>query len=106
MKIKTIDIICLEWFDKVNGNSYFAATVTVNYGMKSEETYKIPFEYGYGDYYKYAAFDHLEKINVLKNVEHYSNGSREQIWQYCRRNNIILRTVKHENCLKRELKNL
>jgi hypothetical protein len=37
MKIKTIDITALEWFDKVNGNSYFSATVTLNFGMKDQK---------------------------------------------------------------------
>ena len=32
--IKTIDVNCKEWFDKLNGNSYFAGTISINYGLK------------------------------------------------------------------------
>ena len=31
-----------EWFDKVNGNTYYDATVTVN-----KDTIEIPYQYGY-----------------------------------------------------------
>ena len=34
-QIKTIDVNCLEWFDKINGNSYFAGEIIVNYGRKN-----------------------------------------------------------------------
>jgi len=37
MKIKTIDVNVKEWFDKVNGNSYFAGTVSLNFGMKTQK---------------------------------------------------------------------
>lgn len=40
-KIKTIDVTALEWFDKANGNSYFAGTVTINFGMKSQREYTM-----------------------------------------------------------------
>lgn len=51
MKIKTIDVNAKEWFDKVNGNSYFSAIITLNYGMKSDATIKLRFQYGYGSSY-------------------------------------------------------
>jgi len=37
--MKTIDINAKEWFDKINGNSYFAGTITLDFGMKTEETF-------------------------------------------------------------------
>ena len=43
-QIKTIDIDCKEWFDRINGNSYFAGTVTVNFQMEDEQTFNIPFQ--------------------------------------------------------------
>lgn len=104
-KISTIDISALEWFDKVNGNSYFAGTVTVNYGTPSAREYKMPFQYGYGDQYKHAAFDVLEENGEIKR-EAYANGSKTPIWQYCEDNNIVIRTTKHQNCKKSTLKNL
>ena len=104
MKIKTIDIIALEWFDKVNGNSYFAGTVTLNYGTESAKEFKMPFQYGYGDHYKDMAFQLLEEEKQIKDREHYENGSRESLRRYAERKKIIVRTTKHENCKKAELK--
>ncbi len=96
-KIKTIDINFNEWFDKVNGNSYCAGFVIVNFGMKSRRDYKCPFEGGYGDHYITIAANKLIEEKELKEKE------SVPLWRYCRENNIVLRTVKHENCLKREL---
>jgi hypothetical protein len=103
IKIKTIDITALEWFDKVNGNSYFAGSVTVNYGMPNAKTVNMVFQYGYGDHYKDMAFKELETAGIVKDREHANNGSAEALWKYCDRKKIILRTTKHENCKKREL---
>ena len=103
-KIKTIDINAKEWFDKVNGNSYFAGVIIINFGMKDCREYVIPYEYGYGDYYIDAAKELLQKqgeIDYQKN----ENGSSIALWQYCQDNKIILRYHKQENCLKRELMN-
>jgi len=96
-KIKTIDVDAREWFDKVNGNSYFSGTVTINYGMKGQREYKMPFQYGYGDHYQDVAF------NVITEHESVTNPDNWRLWRYCRENNIILRANKIENCKKREL---
>jgi hypothetical protein len=98
MKIKTIDINAKQWFDKMNGNFYFAGSVTVNYGMKGEKTWNMPYQYGYGDQYIQEAAELLEKEKVLS----FAIASR-QLWQYCADNKIILRTDKQDNCLKRDL---
>lgn len=98
-KIKTIDIEALEWFDKVNGNSYFSGIITVNYGMKTEIRYKMPFQYGYGDYYRHAALEALKKEGIIP--EKYG-----QLWQYCSENKVILRANIQKNCKQRELKNI
>lgn len=101
MKVKTIDITALEWFDKVNGNSYFAGTISVNYGMKNAKVLKMPFQYGYGDHYIDMAGKALSKAGIINGC-----GNTERIGSYCDRNKIILRTSKHENCKKSELNNL
>lgn len=101
MKIKTIDITALEWFDKVNGNSYFAGTVTVNYGLPDAKELKMPFRYGYGDHYKDMGFELLRKQGIVTDAE-----PMERLWKYCDRMKIILRYNKHENCKKRELTSL
>ena len=97
MKIKTIDVNAKEWFDKVNGNSYFSGNITINYGMKTEQEFKMPFQYGYGEQYTQEAKALLHKHNLI------NARDNQALWSYCSENNIILRTNKKENCLKREL---
>lgn len=104
--IQTIDITALEWFDKTNGNSYFAANITLNYGLKTEKSIKIPFQYGYGDQFKYEAFKELEKQKLLHGVRMYDNGSNEGLHNFCQRNKITVSTSKKENCKKSDLKNI
>lgn len=48
---KSLFIEGREWFDKVNGNSYFSARVWVD----GEIVGVLPFQYGYGDHYKSVA---------------------------------------------------
>jgi len=95
-KVKTIDVNCKEWFDKVNGNSYFAGTVTINYGLKTAKVFKMPYQYGYGDQYRYEAIETLKRNKVIK----YDSLS---IWQFMEKNNIIERYNIQRNCKKREL---
>jgi hypothetical protein len=98
-KIKTIDVTAFEWLDKVNGNSYFAGYVIINFGLKAEKTFTMPFEYGYSDYYIQSAKELLQRENLI---------SKEitSLWRYCDENKIILRTTKHKNCKKSQLKNI
>jgi len=93
--MKTLDINAKEWFDKVNGNSYFSADVTVDLGIDTEKNFVIPFQYGYGEHYRDAAFSLIKKELNIK--------TDDCLWRYCRDNNIILRSSKQENCLKRDL---
>jgi hypothetical protein len=48
-KLKTIRIETLYWFDRVYGNSYYSAQVTVNWGMNDEASFCVPFRYGNPD---------------------------------------------------------
>jgi hypothetical protein len=104
--IQTIDVNALEWFDKTYGNSYFAANVVLNYGLKTEKTIKIPFKYGYGDSYKYEALKELLKLDLVHGVVKYSHGGIEDIYTFCQRNKITLKTSKKENCKKSDLKTI
>ncbi len=97
-KVKTLDITAKEWFDRVNGNSYFSLQVTINYQMKNEVCFSVPMQYGYGDQYKYGALDELVKRGYLPNPP-----KRTVFWRYYKENNIIARHTKYENCKKREL---
>lgn len=95
-KIKTIDVQAKEWRDKVNGNSYFAGKVILNYGMPSEKTFVMPFQYGYGEQYLHEAFQLFTVAGIKKDT-----GS---ITRFCRENRITLRHSIAKNCLKKELK--
>lgn len=96
MKIKTIDITAKEWYDKLNGNSYFSALIVINYGMKTAKSISLPFQYGYGNHYEDMAFKALQEQKIIPKGE--SSYSR-----YYEENRIVYRNAKHENCLKREV---
>lgn len=100
-KLRTVDVAAYEWFDRVNGNSYFAGRVTVNFGMRGEQTFVLPFQYGYGDHYRWKAFDLLVKNKVIP-----QEFGRACPWVYYDNHDIIARHTKHEGCLKRELKQI
>ena len=95
--MKTIDINAKEWFQKTYGNSYFSAVIVIDYGMETEETIELPFQYGYGDQYVHMSLRKLEEKELIKTDE------KTALWRYCQENEIILRTNKQENCLKRDL---
>ncbi len=94
IQVKTIDIQAKEWFDKVNGNSYFSGVITVNFGMPDERTFKMPFQYGYGEQYLQEAKALLFCIGYIHTKS--SHELREQ--------GIILRASKKENCKKADVK--
>ena len=95
-EIKTIDVTAKEWLDKVNGNRYFSAEVTINYGTEGSTTLKLPFQYGYGEHYRDMAFEEIqEQLGCFKKYKSY--------WRAYQAYNISDRSIKHENCLKRDL---
>lgn len=106
--MKTIDINAKEWFDKVNGNSYFCGIVTLNYGMKNEETFLMPFQYGYGSQFEQEAKEILTYANKISpQIVLFETGKYyETLYSYCKRENIILRSNIIRRCKKRELKEI
>jgi hypothetical protein len=60
-EIRSMFIECREWFDKVNGNSYFSARIWINGGQVAI----IPFSYGYGDFYIYEAQRKLIELGFI-----------------------------------------
>lgn len=102
-KVKTIDIQAKEWFDKINGNSYFAGIVTVNFGLPTVKTFTMPFQYGYGSQYQQEAGNILHMEGITKQFK-YESGGLESLWSYCEKNGIILRSNIAKNCKKSELK--
>ena len=99
-QLKTIDINAKEWHDKINGNSYFSSDVILNYGMNSQETIKVPFQYGYGDHYIYQSLREIQKLFPK------SKWYRENLlgkYQIQDEYKIIIRNSIKTNFLKREL---
>jgi hypothetical protein len=92
-QVKTIDINCKQWFDKVNGNSYFAGSITLNFGQPDAITLNMPFQYGYGDFYKYEALETLQVLGYIT-VTHTAD---------LREHGIIVRSNIQRGCKKREL---
>jgi cytolysin (calcineurin-like family phosphatase) len=93
MKIKTIDIQANEYWDKVNGNSYFNADISINYGMSNFIRIHIPMQYGYD--YSTATRNILNELKYI--------NTAEPLWWYCREKKIILRTNLKEGCKYKEL---
>ena len=95
--IKTIDLLAKEWSDKVNGNSYFSAQLTINFGLANAEIYKIGWQYGYGDSYREAG------RALLMQLGHVDPKDKRALWQWVEDNGIILRTNKIANCKKKDM---
>lgn len=69
MSIKYI-AITKEWFDKINGNSYFSSQVE---DIERDIIYKFPFQYGYGSHSEYViekALGVKYEINKPRIIEH------------------------------------
>ena len=98
--MKTIDIQAKEWFDRVNGNSYFSIQITLDFGTKKEQKIYVPMEYGYGDYYMDKA---KTKLIELRKLILKGRLLRSPLTYICRQRKIILRYSKQEKCLKRDV---
>lgn len=95
--MKNIRIEGLEWFDKVNGNSYFSAR---GY-MDGDLVAVLPFQYGYGDHYIDQTWRTIaEKLNLT--VEEYPNGGIQPMWHWCNEHTIAHSAIIHSG-LKREV---
>lgn len=60
-----------EWFDKVNGNSYFSARLWVDGGQVAI----LPFQYGYGEQFLYEAQKKLLELGYLP-----QEGKNASLW--------------------------
>lgn len=75
-KLFTCNVI--KWFDKLNGNTYHSVRITRH---KDGKIIVCPFEYGYGEQYKYTALNAMVK-NKWINPQY-----EGQIYLYERENN-------------------
>ena len=95
--MKTLDFNHLYWFDRINGNTYFACEVTVDYQLPTESNFVIPFTYGYGEHYKTVVKKELVKRGFIPEGTDYVYIDR-----YCRENGIAYYEMSRK-ALKREL---
>ena len=94
-KIKTITVIGKRWFDKVNGNTYCSARIYFD----NVEVCKVPWTYGYGNFYEQAASEKIAKLGLLKDLK-----NKESLYTYATRNNIEYMSH-HTDGLKRDMVN-
>ena len=97
--MKTLNVIAKEWFDKINGNSYFSAEITVDYGMETQKTFLLPFQYGYGNQYETEAKAVLTEFNLI------SANYGQNLNNYCKDNGVKFYSSIVKNCKKKDLKN-
>jgi hypothetical protein len=96
--IQSVNVTAKQWFDKVNGNSYFSAQIVINAGLPTQQTICVPFQYGYGSAYEYAAFKKLQELGFIRKQDNMCNP-----YGYFSDNNIPCSYTKIEKCLKREV---
>ena len=68
---RSLFIECREWFDKINGNSYFSARLWVDGGQVAI----LPFQYGYGEQFIYEAQKKLLELGYLP-----QEGKNRGLW--------------------------
>lgn len=68
---RSLFIECREWFDKINGNSYFSVRIWVDGGQVAI----LPFQYGYGDQFIYEAQKKLLELGYLP-----QEGKNRGLW--------------------------
>lgn len=99
MNPKSILIIGKRWFDRVNGNTYCSARIYFD----GVEVARVPWTYGYGDYYAQAARDLIQKTGLVKfKVINKEANLTESLYQYCQRKKINL-VSEHTDGLKRDM---
>lgn len=89
-----LEVYAREWFDKINGNSYFSAKMYLDDELIS--TMPFQYDYGYGSHFQDIALDELKKLGKFE-----INGGA--LWSFCDNNRIKLVASKDENCLKRNV---
>ena len=96
-KNQVVTIRAKEWFDKANGNSYFALQVWVN----DEFALALSMRYGYGNQYEYEAIRTLCEYGLLP--MRFCSTAMHVI---ARETGIIFNAKIERGCTKKEVKNL
>jgi hypothetical protein len=85
-KMTSIYVEAREWFDKTGGNSYFAGRVSVDGDLIGF----LPFQYGYGSQFEYAAGKVLADKGYITEAE-----ANEPLFML-KRKGVAVYTVKYE----------
>ena len=88
----------VRWFDKVNGNSYFAARGTLIREGQDDVVFTLPFQYGYGSHPEWCLAEELKKHVDLPNQD------IKALSYLCRENGIRLILNDHGYGKKRDCK--
>ena len=96
--IKAIEVNAKEWFDRLNGNSYFAGNIYVEFEGGRVDEILMPFQYGYGSQYVHEA------KGLLTQFDYISSEYGQNLRSYCEAHNIKFNINFRPNCLKKELK--
>lgn len=94
----SIDILAKEWWDRVAGNPYFSAEITVDAGQSTEKTFWLPFSYGFGEQCVHESFKLLKTSGILPEFD-------GRPWGYCRENGISFNWGMKTGCKRAELAN-
>lgn len=85
-----IQLITKIWFDRANGNSYFASRIYQN----GECVAAIPFQYGHGSHHEWVAIEWAKEN--FSNIGKYTAKFRNKEF------NVLKNTVEIDGCKKRE----
>ena len=96
--MKSIDVNHLYWFDRINGNTYFACEVTVDLNQPTEQRFNLPFQYGYGNHFEAIVKEELVKRGLIP-----AGDPWVYIGRWCRENGVEYRETSRK-ALKREVK--
>ena len=96
MKYKYI-AVTKEWFDKVNGNSYFSVQIE---DVEKDLTYKLPFQYGYGSQSEFTIKEFFNVFNLHGKIR---ITVKEFLGLKGFNSDLPIKFIKMENCLKKEV---
>jgi len=94
----SIDIEALEWFDKLNGNSYHAGEAIINMGRSSERRLQFGLTCGYGMRYYETAIKTIINAGLLPAL------GITQMYDFLNNNSISVKYSIKTGCKKSELR--
>jgi hypothetical protein len=98
MNIKTLDLIAKIWLDRPNGNRYFTAQLTINFQLKGERTFYMPFDKCMNQSYEYEAVKVLIREGLIP-----ATYEGRNLWSVCHDEKIIKRVTAYEKCKRKDV---